>query len=183
MTGQMDMQPTDTEVVHEVRNGNNKLFHILVDRHLPSLVGFFRFIRVPDSMIDDMLQETFLRAFERLNQFDTERSFTTWLTVVGRNIFYSEMRKKDRNPPELPRDVSQHSCEYDEVLARETVRELLEGLDEESKFLIELRIFRDLPFNEISEITGMPLATLRVKIHRILARLRLRAQEGQTYEQ
>jgi RNA polymerase sigma-70 factor (ECF subfamily) len=177
--------PPDGEIVREVLKGNPKLFHELVDRHLPSLLGFFRFLRVPEDSIDDMIQETFLRAFEHLDSFDRSRSFITWLTVIGRNAFYSELRKKNRQAPELPENAPEHSShgDFDEVLARESVRELLDGLDEESRFLIELRVFRELPFNDMAELTGIPLATLRVRIHRILHRLRLRAKEVKVYEQ
>jgi RNA polymerase sigma-70 factor, ECF subfamily len=171
---------TDRELVTLVRQGQTKHFQVLVERHLPALIGFFHFIRVSEEMIDDMMQETFLRAFKFIDRYDGSRSFTTWLTVIGRNAFYSELKKRGRQqpPPTMSPSPEEASTpgHTDDVLSRETARELLDSLDEESRFLVELRIFRDLPFAEISEITGETVAALRVRFHRLLKRLRVTAE-------
>ncbi len=175
--------PSDAEVVRQFREGDSRVFQILVDRHLPSLLGFFRYIRVPEEMVDDMIQETFLRVYRHIDHYDVARSFSTWLTTIGRNVFYTESRK--RGNARLPENQPQPQTEsnLDHVIARETARELLDGLDEQSKYLIELRVFKDLSFAEISEITGDPLPTLRVRFHRILNRLRITAGRVKEHEQ
>ena len=171
-------QPSDAEVVRLVRDGNTREFNVLVDRHLPALVGFFRYLGVPGGMIEDLLQETFMRAFEKIKLYDPAKSFPTWLTVVGRNIFYNQIRRKDDGSVEKSEQKTFSDSGEDEIITRATVRELLDSLDEMGKFLVELRVFRDLSFAEISEITGEPEATLRVRFHRTIGRLRLKAREA-----
>jgi RNA polymerase sigma-70 factor (ECF subfamily) len=174
--------PPDAEIVDQVKSGNTKEFRILVDRYLPGLTGFFHYIRVPEDMVDDMVQETFMRAYEKIALFDTGRSFMTWITVVGRNIFYKEIKRRGRKLPESEPAELVTQCEDNMVIARETARELLDHLDEPSRFLVELRVFNDLSFAEIADITGDPLPTLRVRFHRLLNRLRLVAKKEGTYE-
>jgi RNA polymerase sigma-70 factor, ECF subfamily len=172
----------DAEIVQQVLKGQPQTFRMLVERHLPALFGFFRYLRVPEEMIEDMIQETFLRAFKYLERYDGKRSFTTWLTVIGRNAFITEIQKRGRQtpPPAFEDLISPSHAET--VVSRESAREMLKGLDEESRFLVELRVFRDLPFAEISEITGESVASLRVRFHRLLKRLRLAAERVGVHE-
>lgn len=177
----MTSQPTDNELVKQFLEGQSAVFRVLVERHLPALLGFFRYIRVPEEMVDDMMQETFLRAFRHIDRYDSARSsFTTWLTVIGRSIFYTELKKRGRQQPPTPTLAVETTSpdHHQEVVARQSVRELLDSLDEESRFLVELRIFRELPFNEIAEITGDTVVSLRVRFHRTMKRLRVTAQKG-----
>lgn len=170
---------SDAELVRLILAGQAPQFRFLVERHVPVLTGFFRFIRVPEEMVEDMIQETFLRAYRFIDRYDASRSFTTWLTVIGRNVFYSELKKRGRHAPPPPADLAATTPGHsDDIIARHSARELLDGLDESSKFLVELRIFRDLPFAEISEITGETVAALRVRYHRLLKRLRVTAEKA-----
>ena len=174
--------PSDAEIVDQIQSGRPERYQLLVERYLSSLLGFFRFIRVPEEMVDDMIQETFLRTYNNLGRYDRNRSFLTWLTVIGRNVFISELRK--RGKPQLPvaREESQTASQVEEVIARETARELLDTLDDEGRFLIELRVFRELSFIEIAEITGWNVGTLRVRYHRLLKRLRLTIEKEAGHE-
>ncbi|MBF0502865.1 MAG: sigma-70 family RNA polymerase sigma factor [Candidatus Riflebacteria bacterium] len=169
--------PSDAELITLTRTGRIEVFETLMDRHLPSLIGFFHYLGVPSSLIDDLAQETFFKAFRKLELYDPARPFATWLITIGRNVFLDERRKTARdsrltritneNPPPLSVENS--------VIERVTARELLDALDEGARFLLEMRLFQDLPFSDIAVMTGEPETTLRVRYHRLLNRLRLTA--------
>ncbi len=87
--------PSDSEVrlVHAARNGDNSAFGELVQRYERRV---FKVIRrfIPDlEMATDLVQESFLRAFERLDQFDPSRRFGPWLFRLAVNLTYDHLRK------------------------------------------------------------------------------------------
>ncbi len=173
--------PPDADLVRQALSGDRNGFQGLVKRHLPDLVGFFRHLEVPSSIFDDIIQETFIKAFAHLSSFDQARPFTTWLLTIGKNVFYDQCRKrateqKHLDTPEPPPASEQVE---DAALKRRTLDELLDSLSESEKFLVQLRIFQDLPFQEIGKILGEPEANVRVRFHRILKVLRQTAgKEG-----
>ncbi|MFZ2958442.1 MAG: sigma-70 family RNA polymerase sigma factor [Candidatus Ozemobacteraceae bacterium] len=167
--------PPDAELVARVRSGHLDGFGALMDRHLPSLVGFFHYLGVPSAIIDDLSQETFFKAFRKLDLYDVQRPFAAWLITIGRNVFLDERRKTGRESRllRLPSEPPSFPSVEDTVIERATARELLDALDEGGRFLLEMRLFQDLPFSDIAEMTGEPETTLRVRYHRLLNRLRL----------
>jgi RNA polymerase sigma-70 factor (ECF subfamily) len=172
--------PSDAHLVTLAREGRRNGFESLVHRHLPALVGFFRYLRAPPSLIDDLVQETFAKTFRNLDLYDPNRSFITWLLSIARNLFYDQCRRSAHDPV-LPGELQATGTMRveEEVIQRLSLQDLLARLPEESRFLVELRIFQDLPFAEIAKVTNESEGALRVRFHRILQQLRQRAgKEG-----
>lgn len=167
--------PPDAELVTLALSGDQKGFEGLVDRYLPSLIGFFRYLRVPPGQIDDLVQETFTKALGALKQFDTSRPFLPWLVTIGRNHFLRQARlsKREQSLPE-DWDLPDPGRVEEQAVTRQSLGDILRKLPEEARFLVELRIFQDLPFQEIAQITGQSEGALRVRYHRILQLLRTR---------
>ena len=167
----------DAEFVNMARAGQDAGYNALVDRHLPALVGFLKYLGAPSSQLDDIVQETFTKAFRNLTMFDTGRSFSTWILTIGRNAFYDHCRKNSREreflkelPTEQPKSVE------DSVVGRHTLDQLLEQLSEDAKLLVELRVFREMPFSEMAEFLACSEGALRVKFHRVMKSLRVAAE-------
>ena len=173
---------SDADLVQETRDGHTAAFDLLVERHLSATVGFFRYLRVPPNSLEDLVQDTFLRAFRKLDLFDPTRTFSVWLLTIGRNLYFDQRRKNSFSEVTLERADIPTPGPEDEIIERHSVQELLESLPEEARFLLELRIFRDLPFPEIAELTGESESTLRVRFHRLMQRLRLSHPTGGAHE-
>jgi RNA polymerase sigma-70 factor (ECF subfamily) len=172
--------PPDAEIVQEARNGRPQGLGLLVERYYGLLIGFFRYLRVPPDLVEDLGQETFIRAFLNLDQFQVERRFSAWLLTIGRHLYCDVLRKQSRERAAyetLPREAPPADLEG-EVIRRLTARELLAALSPEAKLLVELRIWQGFSFSEIAELTGEGESTLRVRFFRIMGRLRL-AREGE----
>ncbi|HNV68988.1 MAG TPA: sigma-70 family RNA polymerase sigma factor [Candidatus Ozemobacteraceae bacterium] len=173
---------SDADLVRETLAGQNGAFDLLVDRHLSAAVGFFRYLRVPPNRLEDLVQETFLRAFRKLELYDATRSFSVWLLTIGRNLYFDERRRCSFSEVPIEHIERSTPSPEDEIIERHTARELLDSLPDESRLLLELRIYRDLSFPEIAELTGEAETTLRVRFHRLMLRLRLTVASGGEHE-
>ncbi|MFZ2958409.1 MAG: sigma-70 family RNA polymerase sigma factor [Candidatus Ozemobacteraceae bacterium] len=167
---------TDAELVERTLQGETSAFGGLVDRHIQQVAGFLRYFRAPEAAVDDLVQETFVKAFRNLKQFDRQRSFFKWTLAIARNSLFDEKRRFHRElekmkqlsdlPPEQETSLEQ------QVIHRQTTQEILASLNERDRFLVEARAFKDLSFQEIAELTGDRVDTLMVRFHRIVKRLR-----------
>ena len=97
---QKDLKSTsplsDARLVDEARRGNQEAFGELVQRYERRLLRvILRFVR-DEVLAEDLAQETFLRVYERLEQFDTSRRFGPWLFRIGVNLTLDHLRKKKR---------------------------------------------------------------------------------------
>src|SRR5438874_13465105 len=87
---------SDARLVEEVRRGDHSAFEPLVRRYENRLMGvLMRFVRDRD-LARDLAQETFLRVYERLDQFDPSRRFGPWLFRIGVNLTLDYLRKRKR---------------------------------------------------------------------------------------
>ena len=88
---------SDVEIVKRVRNGSPVDFKLLVDRYSDRIYGFLYAKSINQNDIDDILQETFLKAFLKINTYQDSYQFTTWLYTIAYHElvrFYS--KKKNR---------------------------------------------------------------------------------------
>ncbi|MBF0544759.1 MAG: RNA polymerase sigma factor [Candidatus Riflebacteria bacterium] len=165
--------PDDAKIVEQVRAGDKNSLELLIDRHLPGVLGFFGYLGAPRDIIDDLVQETFIRASRKLALYDSGRPFITWLLSIARNIFYDQCRKtaREKNLVDTLSEDKVTTAE-ENALIDCSIRELLDSLPDETKLLIELRVFQGLPFQEIAKILDEPEVNIRVRFHRTISRLR-----------
>lgn len=171
--GPLPDDASDRDLVQATRQGNREAAGRLVDRYLSALVCFARYLRVPEPMVDDVVQETFAKAFTSLDQWDPNRSLSNWLMTIARNLYYDIGRKHVREQKhvafEMPESVPGVA---DQAIARVTLDEALSRLSDDGRLMLELRVFLDLPFSEIAQILDENETTLRVRFHRVLQELR-----------
>jgi len=173
-----DKQTEDLYLIARIRTGDTSSLERLVDKYIPQLTGFFRYLRVPDAMVEDMVQETFERVLRKLETYDQEKKFSAWLLTIGRNLYFDECRRQNRHK-ERQSDVSTpyHATPEEEVVVRHSASELLQTLNDQERFLVDLRIFQGLAFAEIAELTGENETTLRSRFFRLMGRLRIETRK------
>src|SRR5258705_9822293 len=87
---------SDARLIEEVRQGDHSAFEHLVRRYENRLIGvLLRFVRDRE-LARDLAQETFLRVYERLDQFDPSRRFGPWLFRIGVNLALDYLRRRRR---------------------------------------------------------------------------------------
>ncbi|HEV8608130.1 MAG TPA: RNA polymerase sigma factor [Tepidisphaeraceae bacterium] len=123
---------------------------------------------------DDLLQETFVRALRRPQLRGEAVSARAWLFGIARHVGLSAFRRK-RVMQELPEGVEARGEEIDPriVAMREAIGRLPEGLRE----TLELRLADDLSYEEIAAVLGIPLGTVRSRLHHAVKKLREEMKE------
>jgi RNA polymerase sigma-70 factor (ECF subfamily) len=169
----------DVGWVRAVRQGNAEAFGPLVDRYAPLLHALLRrFFREPAD-VDDVLQETLVRAFRNLERYDPGRPFYPWLRRIAVNLALNELEKRKRRPQvddpeewldrtESPLDTSAPVREQELSAA---VSSELEDLPPAWAAVFRLRTFEDMTYAEIAEALDVPLGTVMSQLARARARL------------
>ena len=176
----MGEQITDQVLVDRVLNGDKNAFNLLVVRYqnkLAHLVSRY----VSASEVPDVVQETFIKAYRSLSLFKGESIFYTWLYRIAVNTAKNYLISQGRRPPSSDIDASEAES-YDSaeslrdidnpeslVLSKEVgkvVLEAIEALPDDLKTAITLREIDGLSYEEIAEIMGTPVGTVRSRIFR-----------------
>ncbi len=172
-------QAEDLALVRKIRAGDSAAMGRLIDRYLPQLMAFFRYLRAPEAAVEDMVQATFERMILKLDTFEEDRKFSSWLMTVGRNLYFDECRRETRRRDfQHEPSATPTATPEEEVVVRHSASDLLQALSAPEKFLVELRVFQAMPFAEIAEMTGEVEATLRSRFFRLMGRLRLEAEKN-----
>ncbi|RPI75682.1 MAG: sigma-70 family RNA polymerase sigma factor, partial [Planctomycetaceae bacterium] len=159
-------------LVEAVRHGDHDAFGELVKRYEPRLMSvLLRFVRDRE-LARDLSQETFLRVFERIDQFDPSRRFGPWLFRIGVNLGLDYMRKRKRRLWPLLFSESRSETPPDPASAdprqaldlEQEVRHVLEGIPEHYRTVLVLRDLENFSTSEIAAILNRKEATIRWRL-------------------
>ncbi|MEM9404923.1 MAG: sigma-70 family RNA polymerase sigma factor [Acidobacteriota bacterium] len=187
---------SDSELIRASVEGSEEAFSFLVDRYRRPLFSVVvRMVRDP-TIAEDLCQEAFVKAHRALATFDTKRKFSSWLFKIGHNTTIDYLRKF--KPPTQPLetddddrrslsetlideatlspDLGVVGSEIGEALER-CLRELRPKYSE----ALVLRFVEGLSYQEIADVTGDALGTVKTNIHRARKELaRLMEDQGWT---
>ena len=163
-------QATDAELIARWKNGDERAATELVERHAAALARF-AVSSGERADVDELVQDTFVRAFASIDTFRGESSFRTWLFTIERRLLIdrrrSEKRRRDRT--EIQEDDA--ATEYDaldSVVADETQRRLqraVERLSPTQREVFALRVGEGLSYKEIADAVGTTEGAARVHYH------------------
>jgi len=173
--------------VTRVVGGEGAAFGIVVERYQDRLYNaIYRLIGSPEDA-RDLLQDTFVKAYENLGGFRGGSSLYTWLFRIAVNTTLSHRRKRRVAPAASPSadedDPATVDClpdtrapdPADPLLSAETeaaVQAAIDSLGEEHRTVVVLRDIQDLDYQEMAEILDVPTGTVKSRLHR--ARLMLK---------
>lgn len=125
---------------------------------------------------EDAAQDAFLRCYRSLPQYRSEASFSTWLFRLALTSALDCRRRERRKPEpvEMPEVADERAPALGEGIGAEILVRALGELPEDYRTSTVLRDVYGLPYQEIAELTGRPLGTVKVMVHRGRASLRLR---------
>lgn len=175
-----DSQTSDARLVEEARKGSQSAFAVLVERYERRLLRVIgRFIRDAD-LAEDLAQETFLRVYERLDQFDPSRRFGPWLFRIGVNLTLDHHRRRkrrifgwmftDRGTDTWPDPAVSDPREALDL--HQEVQVVIAQIAEKYRVVLVLRDLENFSTSEIAAILNRREATIRWR----LAEARLRFQ-------
>jgi RNA polymerase sigma-70 factor, ECF subfamily len=171
-----DISPSDAELIAAWRRGEEAAAAELVRRHARAVARFLGAAGAADD-VDDLVQETFYRAFRRIESFRGGASFRTWVMAIGANALKDLKRRLRRRPVVAldDREIPDTTDPYAEIVTNETRRRLEEAVSrlppmQRNVFL--LRAQQGLDYEEIAAALGTTVGAARVHYHHAVRRLK-----------
>jgi|SRR4051812_40174405 len=164
----------DSDLVDRCRGGEEKAWEALVERFSRYVYAIaVKAYRLPVADAEDVFQETFARAYERLDELRDPAAVKAWLAQLSRHLAVDRLRRTAR---EQPTDDVPELAGADDELARLdealTVREALASLPDHCYEIVDRFFARDESYQTISDALDIPPGTVASRISRCLAKLR-----------
>ena len=176
-----DLVLSDLELVEKVKSGDRRAFSELVKRHQRGVLRLsLRFVRDMDTA-EDVAQESFIKAYEKLASFEARASFKSWLFQIVVNTARNKLREFRRPTVDIDKVHLAVGATAEKALVHTAVADLLQDevdkLPIKQKTALMLRVYEDMSFKEIAEIMDCPYDTAKANYRHALLKLR------QTFEQ
>jgi RNA polymerase sigma-70 factor, ECF subfamily len=161
---------TDLELIARWSAGDERAATHLVERHAPALARFAASLG-QRSDIDEVVQDTFVRAFGSIGSFRADSSLRTWLFTIERRLILDRRRAERRRKDDTAVDERQAATEFDaldEIVAEEAQRRVRSAVEQLSRLQREvflLRVNEGLSYKEIAEVVGSTEGAARVHYH------------------
>lgn len=167
---------TDLELIQDVKKGVKSAFETLVQRHEKFLMKVVvRMTRDLDAA-EDIVQDSFIKAFRRLHLFEGRSSFRSWLYQIALNTARNRFRKLNRESIGTDHlDVAIESESENHMMAidvRAVIQQEVDKLPDRQKTALSLRVFEDLSFKEIADIMQCPYDTAKANYRHALLKLK-----------
>lgn len=169
--------PTDQELVNMALAGDDAAFEHLCTRYREPI--FRLYVQRMGNRDDaaDLMQETFLKVYLKLESYNPEFTFGQWIYTIARNAFidYTRKRRDDISVDSIPGGYSSiaPSAEaptpeesYINNQQRTQLEQYMANMTPRYRRLIELRFFKDYSYEEIAQELGIPIGTVKTQIHR-----------------
>lgn len=179
------MESSEAKLIAAVLRGDVASFEPLVEKYSPRVFATARRYARRDSEVEDIAQEVWLKAFQKLGSFRAEAPFEHWLMRLTVRTCYDFLRGHQRNressfselsDPEqdwLERFVTQPETADDHAdAARQLIERVLEQLPAPARLVITLLEIEDRSVKEIAELTGWSVPLVKVRAFRARAEMR-----------
>ncbi|SFL69551.1 RNA polymerase sigma-70 factor, ECF subfamily [Paenibacillus sp. 1_12] len=185
-------QLTDEQLVDQIRQGDEEAYRLLIERHKGYIYTLvYRMVEHRETA-EDLTQDIFIKLYRSLAQFRGDAKFTTWLYRLTTNLVTDYRRAQRRRPYEAILDKMKgwliNKQEEPEAMAlqkeeRLTVQQLLSELPDKYRLILYLYHYKQLSYQEIAEVTQLPLKTIETRLYRGKSLLKQKWQEVRNLEQ
>ena len=178
---------TDEQLIARFQSGDERAYIELVNRYRDRLINFVYPFLADFEQAEDVVQETMLKLYEKKHYYREIAKFSTWIYTIARNLANTELRKKKRRKTTYISRMTKDDRQYDipavqadlnqnlqNEFIRDRIHAAIKELPEHFKTVIILRDIQELSYDDISNIVGVPLGTVKSRINR--ARLQLQAE-------
>lgn len=165
---------TEAELIQRILNGEWRNFAILVDKYEAKVYSYVNYLMNNREDAEEMVQDTFVKAYRSLNQFRGDAAFSTWLIRIAHYNCLSHFRRK------IPMKVSLEGVENDQLLSSEDEPQKHLNLDDRKAILtnalarlkpderstVTLFYYNELSLKEVSEVTDLSISNVKILLHR-----------------
>lgn len=175
----------DAELIAEVLSGNPASFEPLVLRYQPRLFAMARRYARREDEVQDLVQEVFIKAFQKLGSYRGEAPFEHWLMRLAVRTCYDSLRAHQRNRESMIGDLTEdehawldrfaaqpETTDGHAEAARTLIARLLDRLSPPARLVITLLEIEDRSVKEVAELTGWSIPVVKIRAFRARAEMR-----------
>lgn len=179
------MEPTDAELIEAVKRGDAASFEPLVKKYLPRVFATARRYARREDEVEDIVQEVWVKAFQKLGSFRGEAPFEHWLMRLAVRTCYDSLRTHQRNREKTFSELTEPEQDWldrfvkdpdsageNAAAARLLVERALERLSAPARLVITLLEIEDRSVKEIAALTGWSVPLVKVRAFRARAEMR-----------
>ena len=170
------MGRSNETLMENLRRGDMQAFDELYTRHRQPLFNFILRLLQDAALAEDVFQETYMRVLENADRFNPRGKFSTYLYTIAHNLCMDELRRQNTSIP-IEQMVEPPSTRdpHDHLLKREdeeSAHQLLAALQPHLRAVVVLRVLHDYSQEETAKIVGVPVGTVKSRLHHALKQLR-----------
>jgi RNA polymerase sigma-70 factor (ECF subfamily) len=181
---------SDEELLGCFRRGQREAFGVLVRRYEGELFGYLRRYLGDSNLADDVFQNTFLALYTKIGKYEPGRPVRPWLYTIATHQAIDALRRQGRRPTvSLDQERAEESGDMPQLMAvlespttspleqlqeeerRQVIRASVDQLSEPLKQVIILAYYQSLKYKEVAEILGIPVGTVKSRLHNALTKL------------
>ena len=179
-----ETQVSDSMLLQQFLDGNSEAFSALVERYQHNLYTFLARFVGDTALAEDVFQETFLQVYQSAPMFDMTRQFRPWLFTVAANKARDALRSRKRRSAApldatisgtqdtkntyaalLPSEIPSPDEISMNLEMRQSVQAIIDQLPENYRIVLILSYFQEIPHKDIAEILGVPVGTVKSRLH------------------
>lgn len=176
------MQADEKLLIARILDGHAEDFGYFLERYSPEVFAIVARLVPRQEDAEELVQDTFVRAFDRLETFGGRSSFSTWISRIAYNTTISWLRKRRQKYVSIDERLPISDTDIDETLADESrideLRHAITLLKPEEQLLITLYYYNNRPLADIAYILDAEPSTLATRLHRIRRKLYLMIKNG-----
>lgn len=169
------------DLIKRIKKGEHEAYRDIIERYQTQVFNIcLRYVR-NRSEAEDLAQEAFIRAYTKLDTYQVDKKFSTWLYRIATNLSIDYLRKKrpsvildaergDHDGFTMASQLESQEMLPDDVVVqdeeREGIQDHIMALPEKYRSAIILKYIEDCSLKEISDILGLPVATVKTRIYR-----------------
>lgn len=168
------------QLVARIKSGDRAAFEYLYDRYSGALYGVILRILQNEAIAEEVLQDTFLKIWDRIDQYDVSRGrLFTWIVNVARHLAIDKIRSKEISRENKTSSIDDlvHTIEKGDRIEQKTdtigIKDVLRVLPEEQQFVVEYLYFKGYSQSELAKDFDIPLGTIKTRLRAALQKLRL----------
>jgi len=177
---------SSADLVSRACRGDQEAFRLIFERYSRPVMSFI-YDQVSDrGLAEELMQETFVRAYRSLKTLRSETKLSTWLFGIAKNVARESLRARIRQNQHVDLDDQQvldlsdrGPVPVSQLLNKElneVVQRALALLDEDKRLVFTLKVFQQCSYEEIAEITGWTISKIKTDLHRARLEMRRRLQ-------
>ena len=171
----------DKQLVERVRRGDKRAFDLLILKYQHKIISIVGRYLGDQNDVQDVSQETFIKAYRAIPNFRGESAFYTWLYRIAVNTAKNHLVSKSRRPPNIDVDIDDGEFQNNSAVLTDNespqaslatsqmeqeIFRSIENLPSELRIAVTLREFDGLSYEEIAKIMNCPVGTVRSRIFR-----------------